>query len=171
MSSREYPPRPLVGAGAVVHRNGRVLLIRRKFPPNAGKWSLPGGLVELGETVHDAAAREVEEETGLKVEVQGLLDVGTDVHHDSRGRLKFHYVLVDYLARPVGGRVKLNAESSGSGWFTRRQSEGLEMTTGTRAVLRKYFELKSSGSPRRSRKSPGRETYCFSLLPLSHHSR
>lgn len=136
---RRYPFRPLVGSGAVVHRGGRVLLIRRNFPPNAGKWALPGGLVELGESVQAAAAREVEEETGLRVEVEGLLDVQTDLHTDDGGRLEYHYVLVDYLAKPVGGKLRLNSESSASGWFTRTETRSLKTTSGTRAVLAKYF--------------------------------
>ena len=76
----EYPTRPLVGAGAVVHTGSKVLLVKRKYPPNEGRWALPGGLVELGEGVQDAAVREEREYTGLKVVVEGLIDVGTDIH-------------------------------------------------------------------------------------------
>ncbi len=136
---RRYPSRPLVGAGAVIHRDGRVLLVRRRNPPNEGKWALPGGLVELGETTQDAAIREAFEETGLRIRVEGLLDVQTDLHKDSGSRLEYHYVLVDYLARPVGGRVKLNSESSESGWFTGRQVHRLTMSGGTRSVLGLFF--------------------------------
>lgn len=137
---RRYPPTPLVGAGAVVHRGDRVLLVKRRNPPNQGKWALPGGLVELGESVQDAAAREILEETGLRVKVEGLLDVQTDLHTDNQSRLEYHYVLVDYLAKPVGGRLKLNSESSDAGWFTHTQMKGLSMSDGTRAVLEAWFE-------------------------------
>jgi 8-oxo-dGTP diphosphatase len=124
----------------VVHRRGRVLLVKRRNPPNVGRWALPGGLVELGEEVQDTAVREIKEETGLDIRIEGLLDVQTDLHTDGRSRIEYHYVLVDYLARPVSGRLSLNSESSDSGWFTWDQLRRLEMSRGTRAVLKLFFD-------------------------------
>ena len=93
----------------------------------------------MGETTQDAAVREVLEETGLMVRVERLLDVQTDLHRDSASKLEYHYVLVDYLATPIGGRLEINTESSGSGWFTRPQVARLRMSAGTRRVLGLFF--------------------------------
>lgn len=96
--------------------------------------------MELGEAVQDAAVREVREETGLTVRIEGLLDVQTDLHTDERSRIEYHYILVDYLASPVSGRLRLNSESSDFGWFTSGQLRRLSMSRGTRAVLRMFFD-------------------------------
>ncbi len=150
---REYPSRPLVGAGAVVYDGPKVLLVKRKCPPNESRWALPGGLVELGERVQDAVVREVKEETDLEVVLEGLLDVATDIHLDERSRPRYHYVLVDYLARRVGGRVRLNEESSDFGWFTATQARKLDMSEGTREVLALHFQRRRIAR-RRSARSP-----------------
>lgn len=152
-AKREYPSSPLVGAGAVVYDGPKVLLIKRKYPPNEGRWALPGGLVELGERVQDAVVREIKEETGLEVALKGLLDVATDIHFDERSRPKYHYVLVDYLVHRVRGKVRLNAESSAFGWFTVEQARRLDMNEGTREVLALHFRHRRIAE-RRSARSP-----------------
>jgi len=103
VSSRAYPDRPFVGVGAVIVDAGRVVLVRRGSPPLAGQWSLPGGAVDVGETLQESVAREMREETGLDVEVGPVIEVLDRITRDDEGRVQFHYVLVDYLCRPVGG--------------------------------------------------------------------
>src|SRR5882724_11702604 len=103
---REYPDNPLVGVGAVIVRDNRVLLIRRGQAPLLGEWSLPGGVLECGETLREAVAREVREETGLVVETSEMLDVYERLIRSDEGRVRYHYVLIDFLCRPTGGDLK-----------------------------------------------------------------
>ena len=105
MNERRYPGRPIVGVGAVVLVDGKVLLVKRRHPPLEGEWSLPGGAVETGETLAAACAREVREETGLLVDVGPLIDVFDRITFDSTGAAEYHFVLVDYLCRAVGGTL------------------------------------------------------------------
>ena len=113
--SRSYPNRPIVGVGAVVFRDDRVLLIRRGKPPRRGDWSLPGGMQEIGETVFEAAAREVQEETGVTISDIALIDVVDSITLDDDSRVQFHYTLVDVVAKwrsgePAGGSDAMHAE-------------------------------------------------------------
>ena len=97
ISSREFPCRPLIGVGAVVINDDKVLMIKRGKPPSQGRWSLPGGAQKTGETVGEAACREVAEETGLKVQIQGLIDVVDSITRDGNGKIQYHYTLIDLL--------------------------------------------------------------------------
>jgi len=110
--SRRYPERPIAGVGGVILIDGKVLLIRRRFEPNAGRWSLPGGTLEVGETLQEGTAREMKEETGLDVEVGPVIDVFDRIIHDGDGRVQFHFVLVDFLCRPVGGTPAPSSDAS-----------------------------------------------------------
>jgi ADP-ribose pyrophosphatase YjhB (NUDIX family) len=109
---RAYPDRPVPGVGAVVVCAGGVVLVQRRFPPLAGHWSLPGGGVEIGETLAQAVVREVREETGLDVVVGPVIDVIDRIHLDDRGRVAFHYVIVDYACRAVGGTLCAGSDAS-----------------------------------------------------------
>jgi ADP-ribose pyrophosphatase YjhB (NUDIX family) len=102
-TGREYPARPIVGVGGVVFIGGRVLLIKRRFEPLAGRWSLPGGAVEIGETLAEGLIREMKEETGLDVDVGPVVDVFDRITRDDDGRTRFHYVLVDCLCTVRAG--------------------------------------------------------------------
>ena len=112
MVSRAYPDRPVVGVGAVVLVNGRVVLVRRDHEPLKGEWNLPGGGVELGETLEAACAREVLEETGLVVEVGAMIEVFDRIMYDEARTVQYHFVLVDYVCRPVGGAMRCGSDAS-----------------------------------------------------------
>lgn len=141
---RDYPELPLVGAGALIHDRGKILLVKRTNEPNRGRWALPGGLVELGESVEDAVKREVKEEVGLDVEVERLIDIADDIHQDERGRVRYHYILLDYLARPMSGKVTLNAESSSSRWFDPEEVQSLNASENTKNLVRRFIEMNSA---------------------------
>jgi len=109
--SRDYPQAPVVGVGAVVIDGGRVLLVRRGREPLLGQWSLPGGAVELGETLEAAIVREVEEETGISVDLIGIVKTLDRIERDADGRVRFHYVLVDFLCRAISAEDEPRAAS------------------------------------------------------------
>jgi len=134
--AREYPSRPIVGVGVLVKRGDKVLLVRRRFDPGRGKWSIPGGLVELGETVRDAALREVYEETGLNVKLDRLLGVVDYIERDERGRVRFHYVLVDFLAYAEGPeKVKPSDEFLEVRWVKASEVKRYDITDSLRSLL------------------------------------
>ena len=117
---REFPETPLVGVGAVVVEENRVLLVRRGQEPLKGKWSLPGGMLELGETLEDGVAREVSEETGLSVEPVELIELLDKVHREN-GRVRYHYVIADYLCRVVGGSLRAASDADAVRWVERTE--------------------------------------------------
>jgi 8-oxo-dGTP diphosphatase len=125
--AREYPDNPLVGVGAVIVQENRVLLIRRGTPPLLGEWSLPGGVLECGETLREAVAREAREETGLQVETGEMLGVYERVIRGDQGRVRYHYVLIDFLCRAVGGDLKAGSDAAAVRWYTREELPALNL--------------------------------------------
>lgn len=143
--AREYPSVPRVGVGAVILDGRRVLLVRRGKAPLAGKWSVPGGLVELGETTREAILREVAEECGLQVrlgEVAGILD---RVVRDAAGRIRYHWVLVDYVAYPVSGTLAAATDVDEAQWVEVDEVEGLDTTDGLLDMIRRALALAEGG--------------------------
>ncbi|MGA8540783.1 MAG: NUDIX hydrolase [Terriglobales bacterium] len=149
---REYPESPLVGVGAVIvddhsddysnHR--RVLLIRRGQPPLLGEWSLPGGLLECGESLREAVARETSEETGLVIETGEMLGVYERVIRGDEGRARYHYVLIDFLCRPVGGDLKAGSDAADVRWFTREELPALDLAPDANDVVLKGLSRHSA---------------------------
>jgi ADP-ribose pyrophosphatase YjhB (NUDIX family) len=117
---REFPDAPLVGVGAVVVHEGRVLLVQRGTEPLKGRWSIPGGLIEVGESLHEAAAREVLEETGLIVEPVELVELLDRIHREGE-RVRYHYVIADYLCRVVGGTLMAASDAAAVRWVERAE--------------------------------------------------
>ena len=138
---REYPTHPLVGVGGVIVRDARVLVVRRATPPLLGEWSIPGGMLELGERMRDGVAREIREETGLTVAVGPVLDVFDSIFPDSDGRTQYHYVLIDFLCRPVEGTATAGSDVSEVRWVGADELAGLGMKQVTQEVIRKALGM------------------------------
>src|SRR3990172_4809513 len=121
---REYPEHPLVGVGAVIVEEGRVVLVRRAAQPMAGEWSIPGGMLELGETMRAGAEREAREETGLQVEAGEVLGVLDRILPDAGGKTRFHYVLIDFLCRRLGGELRAGGDAAQGRWVVEPELPG-----------------------------------------------
>lgn len=141
MSPREYPERPIVGVGGVIIDGGRVVLIRRRFEPLAGEWSLPGGAVELGETLVAGAAREMREETGLEVAVGAVVEVFDRIILDHERKVRYHFVLVDYLCRPVGGTLQAGSDVDAARFTLPEELEQYALTPKALSVIHRGFSL------------------------------
>jgi ADP-ribose pyrophosphatase YjhB (NUDIX family) len=149
---REYPESPLVGVGAVIvdrnHAGPRVLLIRRGTPPLLGEWSLPGGVLECGETLREAVVREAREETGLTVEPEDMLGVYERIiRSDDRSddqRVRYHFVLIDFLCRAVGGDLKAGSDAADVRWFTQEELPALNLAEDANDVVHKGLRKRSN---------------------------
>jgi 8-oxo-dGTP diphosphatase len=135
MPSREFPEQPLVGVGAVIVHAGRVLLVKRGNPPLMGEWSIPGGVLEVGESVREAAIREAREETGLVVEPGDLLGAYDRVVRHEDGRVQYHYVLIDFLCKWVREEISVGSDAIDVRWFRREELSELKLAEDTLDVI------------------------------------
>jgi 8-oxo-dGTP diphosphatase len=134
---RPYPERPVVGVGAVVLDSDRVLLVKRGHAPLKGHWSLPGGAVEIGETLEQAIAREVLEETGIAIEVGPIVEVLDRISRDVEGQVEHHFVLVDFVARPLGGSLDGGSDADDAAWVAMSELAKYDVAAVTVGVIRK----------------------------------
>jgi 8-oxo-dGTP diphosphatase len=134
--SREYPGRPIVGVGVVVWHDDRVLLVRRGKPPRAGHWSLPGGAQQLGETVAEAARREVKEEVGLEVTLGDIVATIDLIDRDPDDRIRYHYTLIDFVAEAPGVALRPGSDAADARWFSMAEIEALGLWSETVRVIK-----------------------------------
>ncbi len=138
---REYPERPIVAVGAAVCCEGRVLIVQRGKAPSKGLWTVPGGAVDLGETMSQAAAREVREECGIEIEVSEVAGILDNVVRDERGRVRYHYAIVDFCARYVSGDLSPSDELMDVTWITPAEFDAYGVPVKAREVLLNALEF------------------------------
>jgi mutator protein MutT len=134
---RVYPDQPVIGVGAVIICKRKILLEKRKGEPGRGKWSIPGGLVELGESAEQTAIREVKEETGLEVEKPELIDIVDNIVRDENGEVKYHFVIVDYFVKLKGGNMKASSDAEELQWVPLDEVEKYDLTKTFRAFIQR----------------------------------
>lgn len=154
--NRSYPERPFVGVGVVVWRDDQVLLVRRGKPPRQGQWSLPGGMQEIGETVREAARREVMEEANIEIEVIGLVDVVDSIRRDAKNDVEFHYTLVDLVAEWRAGEPRPGSDAAALRWVALDDIGGLGLWSETVRIIREAAELRRGGKQGSAFASPRR---------------
>ena len=141
MSDRKYPDRPYVGIGGVIVHDGRVVIVKRRFEPLAGQWSIPGGAVEAGETLEACVVREMNEETGFVVEVGPVVEVLDRITRDDEGRILYHFVLIDYLCRPVSGELRAGSDVAEAVLAEPSELAQYELTEKALAVIERALEM------------------------------
>ncbi|HVQ75568.1 MAG TPA: NUDIX domain-containing protein [Candidatus Binatia bacterium] len=150
IAQREFPDSPRAGVGAVVFDGDRVLLVRRGRPPAAGKWSLPGGLIELGERIQEAAAREVAEECGLRVrvgEVCGVIDrvIAEPDPAGGEARIRYHWVIIDFVAEVVDGHLQAGSDAAEARWVPLGELGDYDTTDGLADMIRRAMRVRQEG--------------------------
>jgi 8-oxo-dGTP diphosphatase len=150
---REYPDRPAVGVGGVVIASGRTLLIRRGSEPLKGQWSIPGGMLETGETIAEGVARELREETGLDVRVLELIEVFERIFPDAEGvgggpkaRPRYHFVILDYLCETAGGEAHPGSDVTDVAWAREDELEKYQVSPSATRVIKKAFAMARAGA-------------------------
>lgn len=138
---REYPERPIVGVGGVVIADSRALLIKRGHPPLQGEWSIPGGTLELGETLLEGVERELLEETSVQVRVVDLIEVFERVFRDEAGRAQYHFVILDYLCEAVSGEARAGSDVTDVAWVSEADLDRYSLTPTATRVIRRAFEM------------------------------
>ncbi|MDL1970840.1 MAG: NUDIX hydrolase [Candidatus Desulfofervidaceae bacterium] len=138
---RQYPARPLVGVGGIVFHRDQVLLIKRKNPPGQGIWSIPGGLVKIGEALREAVRREVKEETNLEVRPEEIIEVVERILPDNEGEIVYHYVIVDFLCAFLGGEHKPQSDASDLVWLPFKKLDTLEINEELKNIIEKAYAL------------------------------
>ena len=141
MSDRKYPDRPYVGIGGIIVHEGRVVLVKRRFEPLAGQWSIPGGAVETGETLESCLIREMAEETGFVVEVGPVVEVLDRITHDDDGRVLYHFVLIDYLCWPIGGELRAGSDVAEAVLAEPSELAQFQLTEKALAVIERALEM------------------------------
>lgn len=150
---RRYPQRPIVGVGALIFNRDKILLVERGREPLRGYWSIPGGVLETGETLEQAVCREVREETGLAVKPLSIIEVFERIIRDPRGVPEYHYVLIDYLCRVIGGSLSAADDVNQVAWVRRSLLPNYKITQGTLPVIEKGFRERSLSAASRQRSS------------------
>ena len=147
MVKRLYPTQPVVGVGAIILREGKILLEQRGNEPAKGQWTIPGGVVEVGESLEAAVLRETEEETGLHGEIVGLIDVVDQVHRDKEGKIEYHYVIIDYTVK-AKGEPKPSSDAAALKWVTLGEVEDYDLTPSFRRFfVKNKKKLQTAATP------------------------
>lgn len=139
--NREYPARPIVGVGGVTIWDGRVLLMRRAYAPLQGEWSIPGGGLDVGETIADGVRREVQEETGIHVRVLDHIETFERIMRDDSGRVQYHYVILDYLCEAIGGELCAGGDATDAAWVAENELSKYALRETAMRVIVKAFAM------------------------------